>query len=100
MALVYVSAVVAAKKGRGAELERELRSVVDEVRREAGCLRYDLHRAGDGERFLYYEIWESPDALKAHAASAHMDAMHQATADMVVGPAAVTLWDDVDVKRV
>jgi len=99
MALVYVSAVVTAKKGRGADLERELRGVVDEVRREAGCLRYDLHRAGDGVRFLFYEIWESPAALEAHAGSAHMAAMHQATADMVAGPAAVTLWEEADVRR-
>jgi len=96
---VYVSAVVTARDGRGEELERELSAVVDTVRSEAGCLRYDLHRADDGIRFLYYEIWESPDHLKAHARSAHMAAMHAATADLVAGPSDVVLWEAVDVAE-
>ncbi|MEF2230738.1 MAG: putative quinol monooxygenase [Pseudodesulfovibrio sp.] len=98
MALVYVSAVITARQGREADLERELAAVVAEVRREAGCLRYDLHRAGDGLRFFFYEIWESPAHLEAHAGSAHMAAMRRATADMAAGPADVALWEGVDVR--
>jgi quinol monooxygenase YgiN len=37
---VYVSAVVTAKDGREADLERELRRVVPLVRGEAGCIRF------------------------------------------------------------
>ena len=99
MAVVYVSAVITAKQGRGADLERELLAVIPTVRGEAGCLRYDLHRAGDGLRFLFYEIWESPAHLEAHAGSAHMAAMHQASADMVAGPADVAIWEGADVLR-
>jgi len=96
---VYVSAMISARKGREEELGRELSSVVDQVRREAGCLRYDLHRAEDGTRFLFYETWESHAHLEAHAASAHMAAMHAATADLAAGPSDVILWEAVDVAK-
>ena len=99
MAVVFVSAVITAKPGRGGDLERELRAVIPAVRSESGCQRYDLHRAGDGLCFLFYETWESPAHLEAHAGSEHMAAMHRATADMVAGPADVSIWEDVDVLR-
>ncbi|MUM78553.1 antibiotic biosynthesis monooxygenase [Pseudodesulfovibrio sp. F-1] len=94
---VYVSAVVTARDGCADALERELRRVVPLVRAEAGCIRYDLHRADSGDVFLFYEIWESDAALAAHGVSAHMAAMRRATAEMVAGPTEVALWRGIDV---
>ncbi len=70
MATTYVSAVVRAKDGKESELERALAGVVDEVRAESGCIRYNLHRSEYGNVFFFYEIWESPAHLAAHAKSA------------------------------
>jgi len=94
---VYVSAVVAARDGCADALERELRRAVPLVRAEAGCVRYDLHRADYGDVFLFYEIWESDTALAAHGAAPHMTAMRRATAELVTGPAVVTTWRGVEV---
>jgi quinol monooxygenase YgiN len=94
---VYVSAVVTAREGCGAALERELRRVVPLVRAEAGCIRYDLHRSNGGDAFLFYEIWESDAALAAHGGTAHMAGMRAATAELVAGPAAVATWRALDV---
>lgn len=94
---VYVSAVVTAREGCEAALERELRRVVALVRAEAGCIRYDLHRSDGGDAFLFYEIWESDAALAAHGRTAHMSAMRAATAELVTGPAAVAIWRSLDV---
>jgi quinol monooxygenase YgiN len=94
---VYVSAVITAKDGCEAALEKELRAVVPTVRAEAGCIRYDLHRGDYGNVFLFYEIWESDAALATHAKTPHLDAMHTATADLVAGPAEVATWRSVDV---
>jgi quinol monooxygenase YgiN len=94
---VYVSAVVTAKDGREADLERELRQVVPLVRGEAGCIRYDLHRSDYGNVFLFYEIWESDAALAAHGNTPHMAAMREATAELVAGPAVVSTWRAADV---
>ena len=97
MAKTYVTAVIMAKDGCEAALEKELRNVMGAVRAEAGCLRYDLHRSGYGNTFLFYEIWESPAHLEAHARSAHMAAMHEATAHLQACPTEVNLWEEVDV---
>jgi len=96
MAKTYVTAVIMAKDGCEAALEKELRKVMDEVRAEAGCLRYDLHRSGYGNTFLFYEIWESPAHLEAHGRSPHMAAMQEATADLRACPAEVNLWEEVN----
>ena len=99
MATTYVSAVVRAKDGRESELERALAGVVAAVRAEAGCIRYDLHRSEYGNVFFFYEIWESPAHLAAHAKAPHMEAMHRATADLVDGPSEVNTWEAVDVGK-
>jgi quinol monooxygenase YgiN len=99
MATTYVSAVIRAKDGREAELERELAGVVADVRAEPGCLRYDLHRSGYGNVFFFYEIWESAAHLAAHAKTPHMEAMHRATADLTDGPSEVNTWEAVEVGK-
>jgi len=99
MALTYVSATVVAKDGCEAELGKELAAVVAEVRKENGCIRYDLHKSDYGNVFLFYEIWESPAHLAAHSKTPHMDAMRQATADLVQGVAEVNTWEGVDVAE-
>lgn len=99
MALTYVSAVIMAKDGCEAQLEAELKKVVAPVRAEDGCIRYDLHRSEYGNVFLFYEIWESPAHLAAHAKTAHIAAMREATADLVAGPAEVNVWEGVDVAE-
>ncbi|EGB14739.1 Antibiotic biosynthesis monooxygenase [Pseudodesulfovibrio mercurii] len=94
MAKTYVTAVITAREGCAAALESELRKVVDAVRAEPGCLRYDLHRAGGV--FLFYEIWASPAHLEAHGRTPHMAAMHAATADLTARPSEVALWEAVE----
>jgi len=95
MAKTYVTAVITAREGGGAALEKELLKVVPEVRAEAGCLRYDLHRSGYGDTFFFYEIWESPAHLEAHHRTPHMAAMHEATADLTACPSDVNLWERI-----
>ena len=64
----FVTAKLTAKKGMEAQLEAEVVKNIPNVRAEKGCIRYDFHknRSEDGT-FLFYEIWESPEALDAHA---------------------------------
>ena len=97
MALTYVTAVITARDGSEAALEGELRKVIPLVRAEEGCVRYDLHRSEYANVFLFYEIWESPAHLAAHARAAHMTAMREATAGLVTGPAEVNIWEAADV---
>lgn len=74
--MIVVMASVRAKEGRGEELERALRGLVDESRKEATCIEYVLHRATDDARhFAFYERWESQEALGAHFETPHFKAV-------------------------
>lgn len=97
MSLTYVSASVEAKGGCEKQLEKALAGVVGEVRAEDGCIRYDLHKSEKGDVFYFYEIWESSAHLDAHLAAPHMDALRDATAELVAGPPEVNTWGAVDV---
>lgn len=97
MSLTYVSATMMAKEGCEAALEAELKKVIGPVRAEAGCIRYDLHRSEYGNAFFFYEIWESPAHLAAHAKTAHIAAMHEATAPLKEGASVVNIWQAADV---
>lgn len=98
MSKVYVLARVAAKNGREKELEKELRAVVEPVRREPGCERYDLHRGESGYEFFFYEIWSDRKALEAHGNTPHIEAMRRRTEEMTMGPVDVFVCDAVDVQ--
>lgn len=97
MSKVHLTAKIVAKEGQADNVEKALLAVVPTVRAENGCLRYDLHRdSRGGEDFLFYEIWESPEALKAHGQSAHMNAMREQIKDLVAGPTQISFWRAVD----
>lgn len=98
MALVYVMALITGKDGSKSDLEKALRAVVPTVRQEEGCLRYDLHQSSDDKPvFMFYETWQSREALAAHSKSPHMLEMRERVKDLVAGPSEITLWSAVDV---
>ena len=98
MGKTYVTATVIAKDGAEQELEAILAKLVEEVRKEEGCIRYDLHRSDYGNVFLFYEIWQSPAHLAAHGKTPHMAAMAEAIKNLVAGPAEVNTWEEIDVS--
>ncbi len=98
MPLVYVMALITGKDDAKDELEKELRAVVPVVRQEDGCLRYDLHRSADGKPvFMFYETWQSGEALAAHSKAPHMLEMRTRIKDLVAGPPDIRLWGAVEV---
>lgn len=76
MTQVTVIATLHARPGQEAALEARMRSMIEATRREAGCIRYDMHRAADDAAILIMvEYWASAEALQAHDDSAHMAAL-------------------------
>jgi quinol monooxygenase YgiN len=58
------------------ELGDRLAGLVTATRREAGCVRYDLHvDIADPLRFVFVEEWADSDALAAHNGSEHLRAL-------------------------
>ncbi|PVM88588.1 putative quinol monooxygenase [Caulobacter endophyticus] len=64
---LQVIAVAAAAEGREAELRAAQLRLVQETRREPGCLRYELNQSLDDPRILIFtETWESEAHWRAH----------------------------------
>lgn len=72
MQKVTVVAKLKAREGMEDRVLKELMTMVEETRKEKGCINYDLHvDDSDKSTFLFYENWVSRMALEAHFETAH-----------------------------
>jgi len=88
--MIHVIAIITAKAGKRDEILGHFRANVPAVRAEKGCIEYGAAVDADGpfakfgpDTFVVVEKWESPDALKAHAAAPHMAAYAAKTREHV-----------------
>lgn len=92
---VTVIATIKVKAGSEARAAHLLGSIVAATLEEPGCLAYDLHQSiTDPTEFMFYERWQTDEALAAHAASTapHRLALREGMADVVEGRPSVTRW--------
>src|SRR5258708_35526043 len=88
--MIHVLAVITTKPGKRAEVLEAFHANIPAVHAEAGCIEYgpvvdapnSPAKSGD-DTFVVEEKWESPDHLKAHAASRHMAAYGAKTRQLV-----------------
>ena len=95
--MIHVIAVITAKPGMRETILQAFRANVPAVKAEQGCIEYgaavDLENGPKfqtqfgADTFVVIEKWESPDALKAHAAAPHMAAYAAKTRDMIASRA-------------
>jgi quinol monooxygenase YgiN len=91
--MIHVLAMITAKPGMRDAILKEFRANMPAVHAENGCIEYGPAVDADGigsfqtkfgpDSFVVIEKWESPDALKAHAASPHMAAYGAKTRVMI-----------------
>ena len=91
--MIHVVAIITAKSGMRETILKEFRGNMPAVHAEKGCIEYGPAIDADGiggfqtkfgpDTFVVIEKWESPEALKAHAASSHMAAYAAKTRDMI-----------------
>ncbi|MHC5310981.1 putative quinol monooxygenase [Myroides sp. LJL116] len=64
---LYLTAVIKAKTPFRQEVQSVLANMVQETRKEKGCIQYDLHQEiNDPNTFIFYEIWADQKALDSH----------------------------------
>jgi quinol monooxygenase YgiN len=88
--MIHVLAVITTKPGQREKVLEMFRGNMPAVHAEAGCIEYgpvidagnSPSKFGD-DTFVVVEKWESPDHLKAHAASPHMAAYGAKTKDLL-----------------
>jgi quinol monooxygenase YgiN len=91
--MIHVVAIITAKPGKREEILEAFRANVPAVHAEKGCIEYGPATDAEGlggfqtkfgpDTFVVLEKWESPDALKAHAAAPHMAAYAAKTKDLI-----------------
>ena len=91
--MIHVLAIITANPGQRGHVLEAFQVNVPAVRAEKGCIEYGPAIDAEGigsfqtrfgtDTFLVIEKWESPEALKAHAASPHMAAYGAKTRDMI-----------------
>ena len=88
--MIHVLAIITAKPGMRGAILNEFHANMPAVHAENGCIEYGPAVDAQGsptkfgdDAFVVIEKWESPDALKAHAASPHMAAYGAKTREMV-----------------
>lgn len=91
--MIHVIAIITAKPGRREAILREFRANMPAVHAENGCIEYGPAIDAEGigsfqakfgsDTFVVIEKWESPKALREHAAAPHMAAYAAKTKDMI-----------------
>lgn len=91
---VTVVAYICAKAGEGERLRSALLHLVEQTRKEKGCINYDLHEsADDARKFVMYENWESEADLDAHSKSPHLLEFGRSMTPFLDRPTEVTKWN-------
>jgi quinol monooxygenase YgiN len=89
--MIHVVAIITTKPGKREEVLGLFRNNMPAVHAEQGCIEYGPVVDAEGgpgakygsDTFVVIEKWESLDALKAHAASPHMQAYGAKTRDLL-----------------
>lgn len=92
--MILVDARCTIAPGRESEFTREVRSIIPEVRREAGCIRYEFFTdAFLPGVFHFIEEWESRKHLDNHIAQPHMQNYFERTACCHSAPIELALYE-------
>ncbi len=89
--LLTVVATMRAQPGKEDALRAALVEMAGPSTGDAGCVNYDLHQGVDDPTvFVFYENWESAEALRDHLAQPHLARFEQVAPELLAGPVAIT----------
>ena len=84
MPIVTVVAKLVVKEDSIETVKAELLKMIGPTRQEAGCIEYRLHQDNDNPAvFIFYENWQSMEALTSHIASQHYQSYVSAVTGLI-----------------
>ncbi|MFM2482343.1 putative quinol monooxygenase [Celerinatantimonas sp. YJH-8] len=73
---IHVVAIAQAKPGSEQQVKQILLGIVSKVRKEPGCLGYQLHQnREDAQQFVFVEAWQDASALSVHGQTRYFQQM-------------------------
>ena len=93
---VYLTATLKSKPEFINEVKSVLKNMVTESRKEETCIRYDLHQGIDDKtQFVFWEIWESKEALEQHNQQPYIQAFREIVPEKLQTVPEVFLLDKI-----
>jgi quinol monooxygenase YgiN len=90
---------VQVKKGEEKTMLQAARPCVAATRKEKGCIAYDLQQdLEDPTKFIFYERWQSVQALEDHLAAEHTKKLIGTVGTITEGAPAFTFYRMSDAK--
>lgn len=90
-AQVIVAATVQVKPESQDEALAAITTAIEATHGEDGCVAYALHRDRDEPtRFVIIEKWATPEALKEHGETPHLQALFGALGPLLAAPPTIT----------
>ena len=87
---VHVVATLKARPGKRAALFEALEAIIPVVRREEGCIRYELTTdRADVDRAVMLEVWRDSAALQQHEAAAPFQSLAARFDELLIEPVAL-----------
>ena len=92
--MIIVTAKFTAKPGMRQKIVEISQMAIELTRKEEGCISYNLLKnSGDDKTLMYYEEWESLDALRAHLKTDHILEAREARKDLIEGAPEVRIFE-------
>ena len=92
--MIIVTAKFTAKPGMREKIVEISQKAIGLTRKEKGCISYTLFKSSDDDATLmYYEEWESMDALRAHLKTDHILEAREARKDLIEGGPLVRVFE-------
>lgn len=93
---VYLTATLKSKPEFLEDVTSILHTMVEESRKEPTCLKYDLHQGiEDKTQFVFWEIWESKEALEQHNQQHYIQAFREIVPEKLQTVPEVFLLDKI-----
>ncbi len=91
--MIVVVATILFKEEHLTQGKQEIEALLAPTRKEDGCIQYDLHQnIAKPTEFVFYERWESSEALQIHGKSEHILKYKAATAALLAQDTKVEIY--------
>jgi quinol monooxygenase YgiN len=91
--MITIIAKSVLKDGKVEDFKAITRELIEESRKEDGCLSYNLYQDVKNHKILtFIEEWENLEAIERHNASAHFTRIVPQLSELREGPSEVNLY--------
>jgi quinol monooxygenase YgiN len=94
--MITITALMKAKEGNAGDLAKVIKDFGPKFLKDPGCQMYKVvKRLDDPNQFLFYEQYETEEALKFHSSAPHFKEMFGAMKPFLDGKPEIYMYTDI-----